>query len=72
VVELDTHPMGPQLQSRLAELTGQRTVPNIMINGKSIGGSDDIADLDRDRALADKIKTIGGKWIVDVKERFSH
>ncbi len=45
-------------------------MPNIMINGKSIGGSDDIADLDKNKALVDKIKSLGGKW-VEMKERFT-
>ena len=30
---------------RIAEETGHRTVPNIFIDGKSIGGSDDLAAL---------------------------
>jgi hypothetical protein len=40
------------------------------VNGKSIGGSDEIAKLDKEKALADKMKTFGGKWL-DVKERFT-
>lgn len=31
----------------LVEVTGRRTVPQIFIGGKSVGGSDDIHDLDR-------------------------
>ncbi|EOO03382.1 putative glutaredoxin-c4 precursor protein [Phaeoacremonium minimum UCRPA7] len=69
VVELDEHPLGPQIQTRLGEMTGRRTVPNIMVNGKSIGGSDDIAELDRNHDLVEKIKTLGGKR-VEMKERF--
>lgn len=70
VVELDEHELGPQLQDALEKLTGRRTVPNIMISGKSIGGSDDIAELDKKKLLIDKIKTLGGKT-VDVQERFT-
>ncbi|KAL8365923.1 hypothetical protein RB595_004617 [Gaeumannomyces hyphopodioides] len=70
VVELDEHPLGPQIQARLGTLTGRKTVPNIMVNGKSIGGSDDIAELDRDKSLVTKIKSLGGKWVT-MKERFS-
>ncbi len=70
VVELDTHPLGPQIQTRLAEITGRRTVPNIMINGKSIGGSEELAGLDKEKTLVDRIKSLGGKW-VEVKERFT-
>ncbi|KAI1844287.1 hypothetical protein JX265_007874 [Neoarthrinium moseri] len=69
VVELDLHPLGKKLQEKLGEMTGRRTVPNIMINGKSIGGSDDIAELDRIGTLIDKIKSMGGKR-VSMKERF--
>lgn len=69
VVELDTHPLGSQLQARLGDVTGRKTVPNIMVNGKSIGGSDDIAELDKDKALATKVRALGGKR-VDMQERF--
>lgn len=31
---------GPQIQSALAEWTGQRTVPNVFIGGNHIGGCD--------------------------------
>jgi glutaredoxin 3 len=31
----------------LAQATGQRTVPQIFIDGKAVGGSDDLAALDR-------------------------
>lgn len=33
-VELDQHPKGAQYQAALQTLTGQRTVPNIWINGQ--------------------------------------
>lgn len=68
VVELDQHPLGPKLQARLGEMTGRRTVPNIMVNGKSIGGSDDIAALDREKLLVDKIRELGGPR-VSIRER---
>ncbi|KAG8065219.1 hypothetical protein GUJ93_ZPchr0004g39391 [Zizania palustris] len=40
-IELDVQSDGSELQSALAEWTGQRTVPNVFINGKHIGGCDD-------------------------------
>ncbi|KAK3158466.1 hypothetical protein QOZ80_2AG0137600 [Eleusine coracana subsp. coracana] len=40
VVELDVESDGPELQAALAEWTGQRTVPNVFIKGKRIGGCD--------------------------------
>ncbi|XP_050225735.1 glutaredoxin-like [Mercurialis annua] len=40
-VELDIESDGSELQSALGEWTGQRTVPNVFIGGKHIGGCDD-------------------------------
>ncbi|CAK7270241.1 hypothetical protein SEPCBS119000_003987 [Sporothrix epigloea] len=72
VVELDTHPLGAALQTRLAEITGRRTVPNIMIGGKSIGGSDDIARLDTMKLLVERITAMGGKrGAITMKERLT-
>jgi hypothetical protein len=50
-------------------MTGRKTVPNVLIAGISVGGGDEIAELDREKKLGDKIKEIGGKRI-EVKERF--
>lgn len=69
VVELDQHPLGPKIQDLLLEKTGRRTVPNIMVNGVSIGGGDDVAALDKAKTLANKVKELGGKR-VDITERF--
>jgi glutaredoxin len=70
VVELDYHPLGKQIQANLEDMTGRKTVPNVLISGKSIGGSDEIVALDDQHALVDKIKSIGGNRVA-VKERFS-
>lgn len=69
VVELDQHPIGAQLQAKLAEMTGRKTVPNVFINGKSIGGGDDVAELDQTMKLIEKIKSLGGKQMQTVQER---
>jgi glutaredoxin len=69
VVELDEHPQGAKIQSQLAEMTGRKTVPNIMINGKSIGGSDEIAAFDNQKTLADTIRAYSDKKL-KVTERF--
>ncbi|KAK4218796.1 thioredoxin-like protein [Rhypophila decipiens] len=69
VVELDQHPLGPKIQDLLLEKTGRRTVPNIMVNGISIGGGDDVAALDKAKTLASKFRELGGKR-VDITERF--
>ncbi|KAI9030961.1 glutaredoxin-1 [Phycomyces nitens] len=42
IVELDKHADGAAIQNYLLTLTGQRTVPNIFINTKHIGGCDSL------------------------------
>lgn len=32
---------GSELQSALYDMTGQRSVPNVFVNGKHVGGNDD-------------------------------
>jgi len=41
----------PDTRERLLKETGSHTVPQIFINGTSVGGYDDIASLDRRGAL---------------------
>ncbi|CAO2654980.1 Nn.00g117130.m01.CDS01 [Neocucurbitaria sp. VM-36] len=69
VVELDINPLGEQLQALLAKSTGRRTVPNILLMGKSIGGGDDMEELDETDTLVDKIKEMGGSRITEVEHR---
>ncbi len=69
IVELDQHPLGSRMQDTLEKMTGRRTVPNVLINGKSIGGGDDVAALDTDTTLIDKIKDMGGKRIMEAKRK---
>ena len=57
------------MQDTLEKMTGRRTVPNVLINGKSIGGGDDVAALDTDTNLIDKIKDMGGKRIMEAKRK---
>nr|CCA27104.1 glutaredoxin putative [Albugo laibachii Nc14] len=40
-IELDKRDDGARIQEILTELTGQRTVPNVFLKGKHIGGCDD-------------------------------
>ncbi|KAL8118086.1 hypothetical protein AgCh_015844 [Apium graveolens] len=42
VVELDLREDGSEIQNVLLDLVGRRTVPQIFVNGKHIGGSDDL------------------------------
>ncbi|KAL2051739.1 hypothetical protein ABVK25_007895 [Lepraria finkii] len=67
VVELDKHPLGPGLQAALGKSTGRRTVPNILVNGRSIGGGDDIEALDESGGLLEKVTGMAGKRIVEAK-----
>ncbi|WPG99646.1 Hypothetical protein R9X50_00246500 [Acrodontium crateriforme] len=67
VVELDEHELGPALQNSLFKTTGRKTVPNVLINGKSIGGGDDIAALHRDGKLIDTVTSMAGKRITEIK-----
>ncbi|KAF3768982.1 glutaredoxin [Cryphonectria parasitica EP155] len=71
VVELDIHPLGKQIQEKLGKMTSRTTVPNIIINGISIGGSDDILAMDQKDELVDKIRTLGsvGGKSLEVKDR---
>ena len=41
VIELDKESFGEKIQAELASKTGQRTVPNIFVVGKHLGGCDD-------------------------------
>ena len=68
VCELDTHALGPGLQEALLKATGRRTVPNVLISGRSIGGGDEIAKLDEDGELIEKIKKMGGKRIMQASK----
>ena len=40
-IALDEDEDGPAIQAALLEVTGQRTVPNIFVGGRHIGGNDD-------------------------------
>jgi len=44
-LELDQIASGAEIQAALLEKTGQRTVPNVFINGQHIGGCDDTLKL---------------------------
>jgi len=47
VLELDSRDDGPEIQGYLQQLTEQRTVPNIFINQKHVGGNDDLQALQK-------------------------
>lgn len=41
IMELDERADGDAIQQGLARLTGQRSVPNVFVNGQHVGGNDD-------------------------------
>lgn len=51
VLELDQLANGADVQAALLEKTGQRTVPNVFINGQHIGGCDDTLNLQAEGKL---------------------
>lgn len=66
VVELDKHQHGTELQAALGKQTGRWTVPNIMISGKSIGGSDTLVALESEGKLVERIQKMGGKRVMEI------
>ena len=48
-------------------MTGRRTVPNVLINGKSIGGGDDVEELHDDDKLVSTVSSMGGKRIMKIQ-----
>jgi glutaredoxin 3 len=59
VVELDQRSDGGEIQAALAEMTGRRTVPNVFLEGKSIGGGDDTVALARAGKLKEMLSALG-------------
>lgn len=47
---------GADLQASLLELTGQRTVPNVFVKSKHIGGNDDTVRAQKSGELAKLLK----------------
>jgi len=59
VIELDIENDGNEIQSALAGWTGQRTVPNVFIGGKHIGGCDDTVSKNNSGKLVPLLKAAG-------------
>ncbi|TCD71268.1 hypothetical protein EIP91_011747 [Steccherinum ochraceum] len=59
VVELDTRSDGPVIQAILKRITGRGTVPNVILQASSIGGSDGIAVLDQEGKLKELLEEAG-------------
>ena len=56
--ELDELPQGDEIQQSLVSISGQRTVPNVFIGGKHVGGSDDTFAAHRSGKLQDLLDSI--------------
>ncbi|PIA61851.1 hypothetical protein AQUCO_00200090v1 [Aquilegia coerulea] len=59
LVELDVESDGGEMQSALAQWTGQRTVPNVFIGGKHIGGCDAVMALNKEGKLVPLLAEVG-------------
>ncbi|CAI9111498.1 OLC1v1011731C1 [Oldenlandia corymbosa var. corymbosa] len=58
-IELDTESDGGEIQNALFEISKQRTVPNVFIGGKHIGGCDDTTALHKGEKLVPLLKEAG-------------
>ena len=58
-IELDTFHEAEEIQASLAATTGQRTVPNVFVGGKHVGGCDDTVAARADGRLAKMLEGAG-------------
>ncbi|GMI99139.1 glutaredoxin C2 [Hibiscus trionum] len=58
-IELDKEGDGSDIQAALAEWTSQRTVPNVFIGGKHIGGCDTTTGLNNEGKLVPLLTEAG-------------
>ncbi|CCD22198.1 dithiol glutaredoxin GRX1 NDAI_0A00380 [Naumovozyma dairenensis CBS 421] len=58
VLQLNEMDDGADIQEALFEINGQKTVPNIYINGKHIGGNSQLQDLKESGELDDLLEPI--------------
>ena len=56
VIELNKIDNGAKIQSALLEISGQRTVPNVYIKGRHLGGNDDTHAAWRSGKLEEMLK----------------
>ncbi|XP_031574515.1 glutaredoxin-C8-like [Actinia tenebrosa] len=59
VFELERRKDGESIQDALQEMTGKRTVPNVFIKGKSIGGGTETAELYQSGRLKELLEEHG-------------
>jgi peptide-methionine (S)-S-oxide reductase len=56
IVELNTRADGGEIQDALAQMTGRRTVPNVFIGGKPVGGGDETVRYLREGVLPQMLR----------------
>lgn len=66
VLELDQISNGAELQNALQEVSGQKTVPNIYINSKHLGGCDDTLKAQAENRLLPMINDEGESYDYDL------
>ncbi|KAF4597872.1 hypothetical protein EYR38_006264 [Pleurotus pulmonarius] len=59
IVEVDLRDDDVQIKALLTRLTGRGTFPNVIVRGKTIGGSDDVRDLHSKGLLRPKLEEAG-------------
>ncbi|KAI3971029.1 hypothetical protein MKX01_024676 [Papaver californicum] len=59
VIELNQESDGDDMQAALLEWTGQRTVPNVFIGGKHVGGCDSVTALHQKGKLVNMLTEAG-------------
>ncbi|KAL1746531.1 thioredoxin-like protein, partial [Schizophyllum fasciatum] len=59
IVEVDLREDGVQIKQLLARLTGRATFPNVIVRGRSIGGSDDVHRLHQEGTLETLLEEAG-------------
>ncbi|KAG9220374.1 hypothetical protein CCMSSC00406_0006639 [Pleurotus cornucopiae] len=59
IVEVDLRDDNVQIKALLSRLTGRGTFPNVIVRGKTIGGSDDVRDLHSKGLLRTKLEAAG-------------
>ncbi|KAK9479885.1 thioredoxin-like protein, partial [Lipomyces japonicus] len=69
VRELDLDPHGHELQDALADITGRKTVPNVFVGGKSLGGGDEMRLLHGQNQLEGEFLKNGGRRLKISKSR---
>jgi glutaredoxin len=70
--DAETVTMGRKIQDLLAEWTGRGTVPNILVNARSIGGSDDIQQMDSEGKLVEEIKKLAMGRVREMVKNTEH